>query len=378
MKNIFVYSPYWSTRGGDEKYILELSAVLSRTIQSRVTLLSASKGVDKQLLERFSNIDLTGVGFLSLKSTAELRRVVGNADCFICLSNVRKVRTQAHSHVQIIQIPYAKITPVSIGLKLVHGEFREGVKDFLRSRMLMFARDHADRVLTYSAFVHNVLEKNFGIGNTVTPPPIRDMLVEGYQKKNIILSVGRLFSGLYNNKRYDVLTDAFRSMCDAGLAGWEYHIIGTAATDHLSQRMIRELQTINRNYPVVFHVNESFDVMKRYYNEASIFWHAAGYEVDENLHPENVEHFGMTTVEAMSAKCIPIVIKKGGQTEIVTHEVNGFLWDTIPSLISRTFSTIHQLEELQPMRVHARERFHTYDVHSFQKTILEIFRPFLS
>jgi glycosyltransferase involved in cell wall biosynthesis len=378
MKNIFVYSPYWSTRGGGEKYILELSAVLSRAIQSRVTLLSTSTGVDKQLLEQFSNIDLTSIAFLSLKSIADLRRVVGNADCFICLSNVRKIQTRARSHVQIIQIPYAKITAASMGVKLLRGEFRESAKDLLRSRMLIFARNRADRVLTYSAFVHNVLEKNFGIGNTVAPPPIRDMFVEGYRKKNIILSVGRLFSGLYNNKRYDVLTDAFRSMCDAGLAGWEYHIIGTAATDHRSQKMIRELQTRNSNYPVVFHINESFDVMKRYYNEANLFWHAAGYEVDENLHPENVEHFGMTTVEAMSAKCIPIVIKKGGQTEIVTHEVNGFLWDTMSALISRTFSTIHQLEELQPMREHARERFHAYDMHSFQKTILEIFDSILS
>ena len=43
--------------------------------------------------------------------------------------------------------------------------------------------------------------------------------------------------------------------------------------------------------------------------------------------PEMFEHFGMATAEAMSAGCVPIVINKGGQPEIVQHGENGFVWD---------------------------------------------------
>ncbi len=35
---------------------------------------------------------------------------------------------------------------------------------------------------------------------------------------------------------------------------------------------------------------------------------------------------GMTTPEAMSAGCVPVVIRKGGQPEIVRHGLDGFLW----------------------------------------------------
>ncbi len=45
-----------------------------------------------------------------------------------------------------------------------------------------------------------------------------------------------------------------------------------------------------------------------------------------------MEHFGISTVEAMAAGCVPVVINKGGQREVVQHGVNGFLWDTLKEL----------------------------------------------
>src|SRR5262249_31745169 len=44
------------------------------------------------------------------------------------------------------------------------------------------------------------------------------------------------------------------------------------------------------------------------------------------------EHFGIVTVEAMAAGCVPVVVNKGGQREIVQHGVNGFLWNTLEEL----------------------------------------------
>jgi glycosyltransferase involved in cell wall biosynthesis len=72
--------------------------------------------------------------------------------------------------------------------------------------------------------------------------------------------------------------------------------------------------------------------LKKLYQEAKIFWHAAGYPHDPNLLPHVMEHFGIVTVEAMSAGCVPVVINKGGQPEIVEHGVSGFLWSTLEEL----------------------------------------------
>ena len=49
-----------------------------------------------------------------------------------------------------------------------------------------------------------------------------------------------------------------------------------------------------------------------------------------------MEHFGITTVEAMAAGCVPVVINKAGQREIVEDGVSGFLWNTWGELKDRT------------------------------------------
>ncbi len=78
-------------------------------------------------------------------------------------------------------------------------------------------------------------------------------------------------------------------------------------------------------------VNLERSRLRQLYAQAKIFWHAAGYgECEER--PELSEHFGMATVEAMSAGCIPVVINKGGQPEIVEHGVSGFLWNSLEEL----------------------------------------------
>ncbi|MBA4312072.1 MAG: hypothetical protein C0417_05540 [Chlorobiaceae bacterium] len=377
MKKIFLYSPYWSTYGGGEKYILAIGEMLSRECQYDVTLLSTDAVIQKNDLAKFSGIDISKLNFVKVNDLNEIQHVVDGADCFIFQSNVKKIVTQARHCVQIIQIPYSKITPVSLIRKSLRGDIKEAGKDILRLQLLKYARDKSSLVLTYSKFVQDVLLNNYKIHSNILHPPIQDFYETGYDKKNIILSVGRLFHGLYNNKRYDIMTEAFRKMSDAGLTGWEYHIIGTAATDGKSQEMIQNLKKVNQKYQVYFHLNESFDVMRRLYNESSIFWHGAGYGIDEKKNPENAEHFGMTTVEAMSAGCIPIVVNRGGQREIVTPGVNGFLWETIDELISHSFQIIHGNIDRGKYNSEVRKRFNDYSFPSFQKRALEILNPFL-
>jgi glycosyltransferase involved in cell wall biosynthesis len=41
--------------------------------------------------------------------------------------------------------------------------------------------------------------------------------------------------------------------------------------------------------------------------------------------PERAEHFGIATLEAMAFGCVPIVIRAGGQSEIVEDGRSGFL-----------------------------------------------------
>ncbi|MGO9482744.1 MAG: glycosyltransferase, partial [Candidatus Kryptoniota bacterium] len=208
-------------------------------------------------------------------------------------------------------------------------------------------------------------------------PPIQDFLIEGIPRRKIILSVGRFFKGLYNDKRYDILTAAFRNL-SKDMPAWEYHLVGSTSPDKQTQKLIIDLKTANENFPVFFHTDEPYESLKRLYNEALILWHGAGYGVDEIRHPEMTEHFGMSVAEAMSAQCVPIVVNKGGIREIVIHGENGFLWSTTDELIRYTLQVANlSLAELQRLQENAREEYRNFAVTSFNKQVAELFSQLL-
>ena len=69
---------------------------------------------------------------------------------------------------------------------------------------------------------------------------------------------------------------------------------------------------------------------------SSVFWSATGLGEDERTAPWTFEHFGMTTVEAMAAGCVPVVIDKAGQREIVRDGQDGYRWTDVDQLEART------------------------------------------
>src|SRR5687767_11569672 len=90
--------------------------------------------------------------------------------------------------------------------------------------------------------------------------------------------------------------------------------------------------SLSRNIRAHIEANIGRDRLTRLYQRSKVFWHAAGFGEDDERHPERSEHFGIATVEAMAAGCVPIVINKGGQREIVEHGVSGFLWNSLEEL----------------------------------------------
>jgi glycosyltransferase involved in cell wall biosynthesis len=95
--------------------------------------------------------------------------------------------------------------------------------------------------------------------------------------------------------------------------------------------------------------------------------------VDEARYPERTEHFGMSTVEAMSAGCVPVVVNKGGQKEIVSHGKSGYLWNTLDELVDQTVLLMNDPEHRSRMRQHARERFHDFDRQHFSSRVISLF-----
>jgi len=378
LTKIVMYTPTLIEFGGGEKYILLLAEFLSTLPNINVTLISDNRVITKSKLKDFSQTGLENIEYELISGKNELKFITENADIFICLSNYKKVKSGARHHIQLLQIPYGKITGSSILRKLIFGEWREAIKDLYRINLLLFSRNEADLIITNSKFVNDTLQNNYAINSQTLYPPIQDYYVKGIAKKKIILSVGRFFIGLYNEKRYDILTQAFRRAFDTKLNNWEYHIVGNAKNDLKTNFFLSNLKEANKNYPIYFHVNESYESLKRIYNEAAIFWHGAGYGVDEKLYPEKVEHFGMTTVEAMSSGCIPVVINKGGQRESVSTALDGFLWDSIDELINYSNDIAEKKIQVSTLRVNARKKYSEFNFDKFQERALQLISPFFS
>lgn len=87
---------------------------------------------------------------------------------------------------------------------------------------------------------------------------------------------------------------------------------------------------------------------------------------------KKVEHFGISTIEAMSSQGVPVVVGKGGLKEIVEHGENGFLWQTEDELIGDTMKLIENKEMMAAMQKKARSRAQYFSKEKFAQTLKEM------
>jgi glycosyltransferase involved in cell wall biosynthesis len=183
--------------------------------------------------------------------------------------------------------------------------------------------------------------------------------------------VGRFFAGAHNKKHMEMIR-AFREMVDAGLREWELYLVGGSRTGDVHQKYLGDVITAAKGYPIHVLPDLPYSSLVPLYNESSIYWHASGYGEDENRDPVKSEHFGITTVEAMAAGCVPVVIAKGGQPEIVQHGKNGYLWNNLEELKSYTNKLISDANLCQNLSASAVNDSRRYSVENFHSNLLSL------
>jgi len=191
-----------------------------------------------------------------------------------------------------------------------------------------------ERCVANSAFTASWIRARWGLEADIVYPPVRARFTPR-EKERLILSVGR-FSSSGTRKQQLEMVRTFARFHDAHLAGWTFLCVGGLSENPGDLEYFEQVSEAARGYPVRLVANASDEVLRDAYERAAIFWHAAGHGEEDSLHPERTEHFGMSTVEAMAAGCVPVVIRKGGQPEIVEHGRSGFLWETTEELIRCT------------------------------------------
>jgi glycosyltransferase involved in cell wall biosynthesis len=230
--------------------------------------------------------------------------------------------------------------------------------------------------LAISEFTRKWTKDRWRIGCKILYPPV-DTNFSSAEKANVILSVGR-FAGSGVKKNQVEMATVFRRMVESGLRDWKFVGAGALTDSPVDIAYFSTVKSILPPKESELCINIDRSELRGLYERGQIFWHATGFDNDEQLTPELMEHFGIVTVEAMSAGCVPVVINRGGQAEIVEHGVSGFLWNTFDELASYTNRLIQDADLRARMSAAARLRSRNFDRSRFISCFQSLLKPALS
>jgi glycosyltransferase involved in cell wall biosynthesis len=224
-----------------------------------------------------------------------------------------------------------------------------------------------------SQFTQEWTQRQWEISTQVLYPPSEGGFGVA-DKQDIILSVGRFATRGHTKKQMEMMT-TFQKLKKSCPPEWTYCCAGSLDDYPEDQAFFADVQRVGTTCGAQAVTNLRRDELKHQYERAKIFWHATGLGIDEEKQPADMEHYGITTVEAMAAGCVPIVINKGGQKEIVQHGVSGFLWNTLEELQECTLLVMRDEALRRKMSDAARTRAAHFSRDSFVSRTMDLLQP---
>lgn len=338
-----IYNPYLDTFGGGERYTMTVASIL-RDAGYEVAVEWENKSIKEQLENRFG-IDLEDIEFIKDIERGE------NYDICFWLSDGSIPLLRARKNFLHFQIPFHNVKGKT-----------------LLNKMKLF---RIAKIICNSKFTKKYIDNEYGVNSLVLYPPVDVAKFKPKRKENIILFVGR-FSQLKQAKNQDVLIKVFKRLVNAGVTGWKLVLAGGVEIG--AKEYLLYLQKSVGNYPIEIIQSPDFETLVDLYGRSKIFWSAVGFGVNEEREPERVEHFGIVVVEAMAAKCLPIVFKAGGYKEIITDGENGNLWTTPQELLSNTKKLINNSRTRNGLIINAEKHSQNFSVTNFQSRFLSLIR----
>lgn len=354
---IGIYTPYLDSFGGGERYMLTIAEILS--IHYPIDLLLDQHHLDinagmmiSDLSERF-NLDLSkislnyvpmGRGLNTLKRLMFFR----NYDLLIALTDGSIFYSTAKKSLLHFQVPFKNSSANNLWGKIKLSSW--------------------ELAICNSKFTEKHIEKSWPVKTKVLYPPVEIEKIKPLKKEKWIISVGR-FVSFSKSKKYEVMIQAFAELYKTGkIDGWNLQLAGSIEGD---DEYVNELRKSAENLPVSFYPNLQFRELVKLYGKSSIYWHAAGFGEED---PAKMEHFGITTVEAMAGGCVPVVINMGGQTEIVENKISGFLWDHINELKDFTLTLTKDHDLWKRLSENAIKRSVLFSKKSFENHIMDLIK----
>ena len=161
-------------------------------------------------------------------------------------------------------------------------------------------------------------------------------------------------------------------MCRDGLEGWTLRLAGHQSRRDIDLTYTNELRRRAAGHPIEFAIDAPFEDLQRFYAEAQVYWHAAGYGEQVQRNPVKFEHFGISVVEAMANEAVPVVLNQGGLPELVQDGHDGFLWSSTAELRARSWDLVRDLDLRSGMARQARKSSERFNTAAFRTRLNEL------
>jgi len=354
-KKILIYTPYWKMLGGGERYLLDIARALKDKYGVYIV---ADKNLAKHARVTFG-INLDEVVFLDPKFFTGRKFFsryffIRQFDICFYTTDGSLFFPAAGKNYLIIQSP-AHIPSPSLAnvLKLKNWN-----------------------IVCYSAFMGEIIRRRLKRDSIVLPPAVdtsqyADISGSSVKKEKIFLTVGRFFTSRLHEKKTEFLLEFFRKNFKKHFPQWKLIICGNL-TEKSGLKNVKSLRKLIAFLPVELHINLPFSKLIKIYSRASIYWHAAGVGVDPLQFPEKMEHFGITTIEAMAAGCVPVVFAAGGQKDIVENKKSGYLWSNEQEFLKANLKIANNPKLLKSIGKNAVRRAACFSRYEFKKRLHEL------
>lgn len=347
-KTIGIFNDYWSSLGGGELRALHLAQALSA--YGRVYLISRTPFSLDQLRSRFG-LETTNIFQAIIPDFAEHHTI--DLDVFINTSYGSNMASRAGYSAHLLSFPHANADIAAI-------------------------RSY-DVILANSTFTADWTRRLWGdVPTQVLYPAVDTRISASRVRQRQIVSVGRFFRNGHNKKQLEMV-EAFKSLLQAGTMNhWTLVLMGGCNQANPSDmEYLKEVRARSAGLPVTIVTDAPADAVSQALSESAIYWHCTGMGVDEE-HPEQLEHFGMAIVEAMSAGAVPIAHRRGGPGEIIEPGVSGWLFDDAAGLCEATqrLASLHDTDpaRFQAFGTHAQERARAFSIQAHHACVDTLFK----